>query len=395
MCFTASVDVFAQWLQESFMFSPKPKRRQSLTVSNVLLRLIDLIASAQPCAGAFFKTMKTDSLFTDWRDKALQFESNINQVVIGQSATIRNVLIAIFARGHVLLEGGVGVGKTTLLRAVAQGLGGSYQRIEGTIDLMPADLIYYTYLNQEGRPCVDPGPLLKEGEQLSTFFFNEINRARPQVHSLLLRAMSEGSVSAFNREYRFPHIQVFADRNRVEREETFELPAAARDRFLMEINVNTPVDDAVLDELMFNPRFHDVDSLIAGIDRDSLKYYELNDISGLIQKTLEPSPRLRSYALDLWKASADPGQYGVKLSDVEMPSLIQAGASPRGMSYFIKAAKVRAWLNNRTVLLPEDVQAVYHVTMAHRIFLAPVYAYRKDELMPQMINGILDAVAAP
>jgi len=95
-----------------------------------------------------------------------------------------------------LLEGNVGVGKTTLLRAVAQGLGGDYQRIEGTIDLMPADLIYYTYLNEQGRPCVDPGPLLKHGDTLATFFFNEINRASPQVHALLLRAMAERSINA-------------------------------------------------------------------------------------------------------------------------------------------------------------------------------------------------------
>ncbi|MFX5358963.1 AAA family ATPase, partial [Acinetobacter baumannii] len=78
------------------------------------------------------------------------------------------------------------------------------------------------------------------GEDLSIFFFNEINRARPQVHSLLLRLMAERSVSAFNREYRFPQLQLFADRNRVEQEETFELPAAARDRFLMEIEVPMP-----------------------------------------------------------------------------------------------------------------------------------------------------------
>ena len=129
----------------------------------------------------------------------MQLEQQINQVVVGQQAAVRNLLIAVFARGHVLLEGQVGVGKTTLLRAVAQGLGGQYQRIEGTIDLMPADLIYYTYLNSEGRPCVDPGPLLKQGEQLSVFFFNEINRARPQVHSLLLRVMAERSLGAFNR----------------------------------------------------------------------------------------------------------------------------------------------------------------------------------------------------
>jgi MoxR-like ATPase len=278
---------------------------------------------------------------------------------------------------------------------MAQGLGGQYQRIEGTIDLMPSDLIYYTYLNSEGRPCVDPGPLLKQGEKLSIFFFNEINRARPQVHSLLLRVMAERSVSAFNRDYQMPHVQVFADRNRVEREETFELPAAARDRFMMEISINTPADDEVLDQLMFDPRFHDVDSLVSGIDSSIIAYYQLNELAVQIQQNIQTSPTLHRYALALWKASSNPGQFGIQLSDVNMSQLMLAGASPRGMSYFIRAAKVRAWLEGRAMLLPEDMQAVFQVTMEHRIFLNPIYGYRREELMPGLINGILEGIAAP
>lgn len=339
--------------------------------------------------------MTSKQTLSDWRASALQLEQQINQVVVGQQAAVRNLLIAVFARGHVLLEGQVGVGKTTLLRAVAQGLGGQYQRIEGTIDLMPADLIYYTYLNSEGRPCVDPGPLLKQGEQLSVFFFNEINRARPQVHSLLLRVMAERSIGAFNREYRMPHIQVFADRNRVEKEETFELPAAARDRFFMEINIDTPRDDAVLDDLMFNPRYHDVDALIGEMVASQIPYYQLNDRAAAIQQSIQPTPALRKYALDLWKATAEPRAFGIVLNDVEMDQLLQAGASPRGISYMIRAAKVRAWLENRDSLLPEDLQAVYAVTMSHRIFLNPMYAYRKDELIPTLIDSILNQIAAP
>lgn len=339
--------------------------------------------------------MNTEHQLGDWRGQALDFERQINQTVIGQKAAVRNLLLAVFARGHVLLEGQVGVGKTTLLRAVAQGLGGQYQRIEGTIDLMPSDLIYYTYLNSEGRPCVDPGPLLKQGEKLSIFFFNEINRARPQVHSLLLRVMAERSVSAFNREYLMPHVQVFADRNRVEREETFELPAAARDRFMMEISIDAPAEDAVLDALMFDPKFHDVDALVAGIDKNILSYYQLNEIAALIQAGIKTSPTLHKYALDLWRASSRPGDYGIRLSDVDMAQLIQAGASPRGMSYFIRAAKVRAWLEGRDMLLPEDMQAVFQVTMGHRIFLNPIYGYRKEELMAELVKGILGNIAAP
>ena len=337
----------------------------------------------------------TDYSLTEWRDKALQFEQQINQIILGQPQAVHTIVLAIFSRGHVLLEGQVGVGKTTLLRTVAQGLGGYYQRIEGTIDLMPSDLIYYTYLDDSGKPRVDPGPLIHHGEQLSIFFFNEINRARPQVHSLLLRAMAERSLNAFNRDFELPHLQVFADRNRVEKEETFELPAAARDRFMFEININTPYDDAVLDELMFNPRFHNTDHLVASMPSGTLPYYELNEFAETVQKTIQASPTLRAYALALWKASHFPERYGIRLSDVDMNQLLEAGASPRGMSYLIRAAKTRAWLEGREAVLPEDLQAVYPVTMAHRIFLSSMYAYRATELMPELIEGILNQIAAP
>ncbi|MFX5918453.1 MoxR family ATPase, partial [Acinetobacter baumannii] len=91
--------------------------------------------------------------------------------------------VALFARGHVLLEGDVGVGKTTVLRAFARAIGGDFERVEGTVDLMPNDLVYHTYVDSEGKPRIEPGPLLRHGERLTTFFFNEINRARPQVQS--------------------------------------------------------------------------------------------------------------------------------------------------------------------------------------------------------------------
>ena len=197
-----------------------------------------------------------------WRARALAFEETLHSAIIGQHRVVKLLTIAIFARGHVLLEGDVGVGKTTLLRAASRALGGAFERVEGTIDLMPADLIYYTYLGEDGRPRVDPGPVLRHGSDLAVFFFNEINRARPQVHSLLLRLMAERSVTAFNREYDFPYLLVFADRNRIEREETFELPAAARDRFFMEITMEIPASRDIRRELAFDPRFYDADALV-------------------------------------------------------------------------------------------------------------------------------------
>ncbi len=337
----------------------------------------------------------SDRQLADWRQHALTLETEVNKVVVGQHNPIRLITTAIFARGHVLLEGDVGVGKTTLLRAFTRSIGGGYQRIEGTIDLMPNDLVYHTYLGEDGKPHVSAGPLLMSGENLSVFFFNEINRARPQVHSLLLRVMAERTLSAFNKEHVFPHMIVFADRNQVEKEETFEIPSAARDRFMMEIPILVPSDDAIMSGLMFDTRFHDVDALVDTIKKDVLQFDKLNAFSGVIQKSIEASETLKKYALNLWKSTRNPTEYGVKVTNVDMNRLVLAGASPRGMSMMLRAARVNAWLNERTAITPEDIHAVFHETVAHRLVFSPVYEMRRTEIAREMLSNILNAVAAP
>ena len=338
---------------------------------------------------------RNDALLSDWRQRALVIEAEVGRAVIGQARVIRFINTAVFARGHVLLQGDVGVGKTTLLRAFARVLGGDFARIEGTIDLMPNDLIYYTYISAQGKPAVDPGPLIAHGEDLAIFFFNEINRARPQVHSLLLRVMAERSVSAFNREHRFPHLLVFADRNRVEREETFEISSAARDRFMMEVTIDAPTTDADRRELMFDPRFHDADRLVNELAGAMVAYQELNQIAELLQRHVQASAALQSYALALWRATAAPADFGVRLSDLDTAHLMLAGASPRGMSLLLRAARVSAWLDGREYVTPEDVQAVFVETIAHRLCYQPVYEMRRHEISGRLMSGILASVAAP
>ncbi len=336
-----------------------------------------------------------DAALADWRQRALALEREVAACVVGQERVVRLVTTAVFARGHVLLQGDVGVGKTTLLRAFAQVLGGAFARIEGTVDLMPADLVYYAYVNEQGRPAVEPGPLIRHGEDLAVLFFNEINRARPQVHALLLRVMAERTVSAFNREFRFPHLLVFADRNRVEREETFEISAAARDRFMLEIEIDAPADDAQRRSLVFDPRFHDVDRLISALPAALLDHRQLGEVAATIQRRVQASDALQDYALGLWRASADPARFGVRLSDVEISNLMLAGASPRGMSLLLRAARVTAWLDGRSFVTPEDLRAVFVEAISHRLCLQPVYELHRQEIAPRLMDAILAAVAAP
>lgn len=339
--------------------------------------------------------MNPDRRLADELAKALQFEAAIGQAVLGQERAIRLLAVAVFARGHVLLEGGVGVGKTTLLRAVARAVGGAYERVEGSIDLMPADLIYYTYLDEAGKPAVSPGPLLRHGAALSVFFFNEINRARPQVHALLLRAMAERSLAAFNREHRFPHLLVFADRNRVEKEETFELPAAARDRFLLEIAIEPPADPNLLEDIAFEPRYHNTERLVESVAADLLDCRGLDELAEAIQQHVHASPALRAYVMELWRASHSPANYGIRVADADAGDLVAGGASPRAMSHLVRAARVQAWLEGRCAVQPEDVRAVFPAALSHRVFLAPVYEYRRAELVPELVERILHTVAAP
>jgi MoxR-like ATPase len=339
--------------------------------------------------------MASEEQLQDWRARALRVEDEVGKAIIGQRDTVRLINVALFARGHVLLEGDVGVGKTTILRAFSRATGGDFERVEGTVDLMPGDLIYHTYVDAEGKPRIEPGPLLRHGERLATFFFNEINRARPQVQSLLLRAMAERTVSAFNREYRFPHMIVFADRNRVEKEETFELASAARDRFMFELRMPTPTEPSVRRALVFNPDFHDVDRLLERVAPAVLPWQELNQIGEAIQRSIHASETLERYVMDLWDASHAPARFGVRLDGVDMAKLILAGVSPRGMMSLTRAARVVAWLAGRTHITPEDIHAVAPWTLGHRVFFTPIYELRRAQLADALIAQILENVPTP
>ena len=337
----------------------------------------------------------TAASLPDWHTMIDRMESTINQTILGQENVVRHIIIATLSRGHILLEGDVGVGKTTLLKTVAETLGGHFERIEGTIDLMPHDLIYYTYIAENGKPGVSSGPLLKHGDELSIFFFNEINRARPQVHSLLLRIMAERNVQAFNQTHNFPYLQVFADRNRIEKDETFELPAAARDRFMMELHVEQPKAEAQLKELMFSPRFHDADKLIDSADKAIVPFKQLNTVAATIQQQIQASETLQDYGYHLCRALREPHKYGIAISDVDVHTMMKGGMGPRGISYLARGARVNAWLNQRDAIIPEDFHSIIKQIAKHRLFLNPVYDYDRDAIIDTLIDAVLHTVRSP
>jgi MoxR-like ATPase len=331
----------------------------------------------------------------DWHARFFDVNSELNGIILGQSRVIRLILLSVLARGHVLLAGDVGTGKTTLLRAVARALGGPFARIEGTVDLLPSDLIYDAHLDADGRPRIEPGPVLSHGEDLSVFFFNEINRARPQVHALLLRLMAERSLTAFRKEHRFPHLQVFADRNQIERDETFELPAAARDRFMIEIPVLLPATREDRIDLTFDTRFHDTEKLICGVTEGLLPYRDLNALARDVQDGIHASEALQRYVFALCDALRDPHAAGLVIDQVDMAHLVRGGVSPRGMQALVRVARAAAWADRRDAVLPKDVRDVFEPVMAHRTFLSPAYEPRREVLMPALIRAVLDKIPVP
>jgi len=260
---------------------------------------------------------------------------------------------------------------------------------------MPSDLLYSAWVDGDGKPVIDPGPLIAHGDDTAVFFFNEINRARPQVQSLLLRAMAERSAEAFGKEYKFPHMVVFADRNGVEKEETFELSAAARDRFLFEIGIANPeaLDDRKA--LIFDSKFHDVDELLSGLSEPLLDYTELNALDKDVQHAVFVSQEIEDYIIRIWDATWRPQDFGIDIPDVFMEDLVVAGASVRGMSAMVRAAKVSAWLEGRDHVLPDDVHTVLFATLTHRVFLSPIYEGRREQIMPLFIAALRDHISAP
>jgi MoxR-like ATPase len=206
--------------------------------------------------------------------------------------------------------------------------------------------------------------------------------------------MAEKTLSAFNQEFHFSHLIVFADRNQVEKEEIFEIPSAARDRFMMEIPIVIPNNDGLMTDLIFDTKFHNADELITKVKTDQLSFDQLNHVAAEIQENIDATKELEKYALNLWKATIKPQDFNIKNSDIDISRLIVSGSSPRGISMMMKCARVNAWMNNRSSVLPEDIHQIFHETIAHRLVFNPVYDLRRTEISRELTTEIINKVSA-
>ena len=271
--------------------------------------------------------------------------SALNKILLGKENQVRLALCGLLARGHLLIEDIPGMGKTTLSHALAKIMGLSYQRIQFTNDLLPADVLGYSmYDKQAGGLVFHPGPIFAQ-----VVLADEINRASPRTQSALLEAMEERQVSIEGETRPLPTpFFVIATQNPIEQGGTFPLPESQLDRFLMRLRLGYPDPKAERELLEGEDRKHLTDRLQAILPHD-----ELVALQQAVEK-VSASPALLDYLQHLLEQSR------------RMPGLLY-GLSPRAGLGLLRAAKAWALMEGRNHVLPDDVQAVFPAVAEHRL----------------------------
>lgn len=315
-----------------------------------------------------------------------QFESiqhYLNQQILGQHALILRILIALLADGHLLVEGAPGLAKTRAIKALAQCIESDFHRIQFTPDLLPSDLTGTDIYRPENSSFVfQPGPLFH-----NLILADEINRAPAKVQSALLEAMAERQITIGQTTYALPSLfLVMATQNPIEQEGTYTLPEAQLDRFLMYTRVNYPHLQVEKEILQLARREAQTTSPISAIPKISAE-----SIFAIRQAVLSTymSPALEEYCIQLVMATRQPESYQARLKN-----WVRYGASPRATIALDRCARAHAWLHQRDYVSPEDIQALAHDILRHRVILA--YDIQAQGITTDdFIDELLQAVAAP
>jgi len=303
-----------------------------------------------------------------------ELQRELGKVVVGAEPTVLALTLALVARGHVLLQGAPGLGKTLLAKTFAAAIGGEFQRIQGTADLMPGDIIGVHVFDEAQRRFVfRPGPLFA-----SVVLVDEINRAGPKTQSALLEAMEERQVSSEREVFRLPdEFLVVATQNPREFEGTYPLPESQLDRFMLRVDVDYLPRDAEREVLRrYGDRFDGAGA--AAVDAVGRALLQEARAAAAAQHVAAP---LADYVLDLAAASrADPQ--------------LALGLSTRGALAVLRAARVVAALRGAGFVTPDDVKEVAPWTIAHRLQLTPEAALEGVTDL-QVVRGLLERTPVP
>ena len=312
-------------------------------------------------------------------------KQHLSSQIIGQQALVENLLIALLADGHLIVEGPPGLAKTRAVNALADGLEADFHRIQFTPDLLPADLTGNDiYRPEDGSFTFQPGPLFQ-----NLVLADEINRAPAKVQSALLEAMGEGQITVGRKTYKLPELfLVMATQNPIEQEGTYPLPEAQLDRFLMHIEIDYPDAASELEILKLN-RGEALKTTTGSDAKSSLRVLSQDEIFSARDQVLNihMAPALETYMVDLIVATRQPKKY-----DDQLASWLSFGASPRATIALDRCARARAWLHNRDFVSPEDIQAVFHNVLRHRILLS-YQAEAEGISANQVLDHLLTLVA--
>ncbi len=308
-----------------------------------------------------------------------QMRSEIGKVLIGQQDLIDGLLMGLFTKGHILIEGVPGLAKTSAVKALADTVQAQFKRIQFTPDLLPADLIgTEVYRPKAGDFVIKKGPVFN-----NIILADEINRAPSKVQSALLEAMQERQVTIGETTFVLDDpFLVLATQNPIEQEGTYPLPEAQVDRFMFKLLIDYP-DKAQEKEIMERVGFGAPAVVAAVLTPD-----QLNVIYDLIHGVYMDD-KLRDYIVDLVFATRSPVDFGVDMADY-----IEYGASPRATIFLSQAARAYAFLHGRAYVTPQDVKSIAPWVLRHRII--PTYeAEAEDITTDQIIHRIFDSVPVP
>ena len=304
--------------------------------------------------------------------KALLILENLKKVIIGKDDVLENVLISLLAQGHLLIEDVPGVGKTTLVKALAKSIDLSYKRVQFTPDLMPSDIIGISiYDKNTGDFSFKKGPIFNQ-----VFLADEINRTSPKTQSSLLQAMEEGEVSTEDDHFILEKpFMVLATQNPLEYQGTFPLPEAQLDRFLMRLSLGYPDKNHEIEILQNHKSIKNMNLVEAVVSKkDILQMQDMTD-------SIKVHEDIIHYIVNIANGTRNHND-------------LQLGISPRASIDLLRASKGRAFLEGRNYLIPDDVKKMVIPVLQHRVILsAEARIERKSSF--DVLENILKAIFLP